>query len=940
MLRLRQSLSLSSPSLCPAPTCTTIRSFSFYALNILKNLISSTNSYSLFSKIHSLRAFNMSQFSTSIQPFDKMPQRSLLSQNTHIQFVLDLLKFSNVRPDIITVVNVHCFTLKVGFLVNLPTSTSLLTAYSRTGDFGSSWDLFNETCNKDVIFWNAMITASVENKCFSMAMHFLVEMIEDGIGFDSTTLLIVVSALSFLNFLKQGGVIHGLSIKAGMLSDSNLCNALMDMYAKRGDLNSSECMFARMECRDIVSWNTIVSGCLHNGLPEKSLLYFREMICCSGKQVRPDNVSLSCAISACLGELSFGQVIHGLGIKLGYMDSSFISVANSLISLYSQCGDIQAAESVFCGMTDKDIISWNAMIDGFASNGKIVEAFDLLHEMQLMGSVQADTATVVSVIPLCAELMLLREGRSIHGYAVRRLLGYDILVMNSLMDFYSKCHNLTKAKLLFNTIPLKDLVSWNTMISGYSHNGHSKEAQTLFKEMLHFCSHTSLSTLLAILPSSDSPEFLKFGTQIHCWQLKLGFSNNILAVNSLMHMYINCGDLMASFSLLQKIFHIGDTSCWNTVIVACTHNGHLREALKTFNLMRQESNASHDSITLVNIISVCGILEQAFQGRSLHGLAVKSSMGPNTRVQNSLITMYSRCRDVESASLVFRLMSNHNLCSWNCMISAFSQNRAEMKAFDLFRCLPFEHNEFTIVSILSACTQLGVIRHGKQIYGHVYRFGLQENSFISAALVDMYSNCGRLDSACKIFENSREKSDAAWNSMISAFGYHGEGIKAIELFHEMCNSGIRPNKSTFVSLLSACSHSGLVDEGLWYYRHMLEEYEVEPVTEHHVCLVDMLGRSGKLHEAYEFIMSMPKQPEAGAWGAMLSACNYHGDTKMGKKVAEILFELEPENVGYYISLSNMYVACGRWKEAVEIREIILNRNLRKVAGYSLIDVGF
>ncbi|KAL5741081.1 hypothetical protein ACOSQ2_030261 [Xanthoceras sorbifolium] len=869
-----------------------------------------------------------------------MPQRGLLLQNTHINCVLGLLKIFNGSPDTVTVVNVHCFTLKVGFLANLPTSTSLLTAYSRAGDFRSSWDLFNETCNKDVIFWNAIITASVENKCLSMALHFFVEMIEVGIGFDSTTLLIVVSALSQLNFLKQGGVVHCLSVKAGMLSDCSLCNALMDMYAKCGELNSSECMFAGMECRDIVSWNTIVSGCLHNDHPEKSLLYFREMTCCSGEQVRPDNTSLSCVISACLGKLSYGQVIHGLGIKLGYVDSSYISVANSLISLYSECGNIQAAESVFCEMTHKDIISWNAMIDGFASNGKIEEAFDFLHEMQLMGSVRADMATVVSVIPRCAELMLSREGRSVHGYAIRRLMGYDILVMNSLMDFYSKCNNLAKAKLLFNTIPTKDLVSWNTMISGYSHNGHSKEAQNLFKEMLHFCSYFSLSTLLAILPSCDSPEFLKFGTQIHCWQLQLGFSNNILAVNSLMHMYINCGDLMASYSLLQKISHIGDTSCWNTVIVACTHNGHLREALETFNLMRQESNASHDSITLVNVISVCGILQLAFQGRSLHGLAVKSSIILDTRVQNSLITMYSRCKDVESASLVFKFMSNHNSCSWNCMISAFSQNKAEMKAFDLFCRLKFEHNGFTIVSILSACTQLGVISHGKQIHGHVYRLGFQKNSFISAALVDMYSNCGRLDIACKIFENSREKSDAAWNSMISAYGYHSRGIKAIELFHEMCNSGIRPNKSTFVSLLSACSHSGLVNEGLWYYRHMLEKYEVKPVTDHHVCLVDMLGRSGKLHEAYEFIMSMPTQPEAGVWGAMLSACNYHGDTQMGKKVAELLFELEPENVGYYISLSNMYVASGRWKDAVEIREIIQNKNLRKIAGYSLIDVGF
>lgn len=940
MLRLRQSLFLSSQFLCFTCTFKATNYLFYSAHNKRKNPISPFTSSSLISKTYSFCALHSTDFSTFYQAFDKMPQRNQQCNSSDIYFVLDLLKSSKARLDVVSVVTIHCLALKRGFLAHLPTSTSLLAAYSNVSYFESSLALFYETCNKDVVTWNAMITACVENRCVVMGLHFFGEMVEEGIRFDSTTLLIVVSALTQMNCLKQGRVAHCLSIKAGMIADSSLCNVFVNMYAKCGDLNSSECTFSGMHCADTVSWNTIMSGCLHNNYPEKCLLYFREMGW-SGEQV--DNVSLSSAVaaSACLGELSYGKVIHALGIKLGYEDSPYVSVTNSLISMYSQCGDIEAAERAFWGMTCKDVVSWNALIDGFALNGKFEEAFDLLHEMQLMRSVEPDIATVVTLISRCADSLLLREGKSVHGYAIRRLLGYDLLMMNSLMDFYSKSNSLSKAELLFNAIaPMNDLVSWNSMISGYSQNSHSEKAQRLFKEMLYLCSQFSFSTLLAILPSCNSPESLEFGKSIHCWQLKLGFSNNTIGVNALMHMYINCGDLVAAFSLLQRISHNSDTSCWNIVIVACTQNGHFQEAIKTFKSMTQQQNASPDSVTLVNVISACGNLELAFEGKSLHGLALKSLMGLDTRVQNALITMYGRCRDIKSASTVFESCYNCNLCTWNCMISAFSQNKAEVRALELFRHLEFEPNEISIVSILSACTQLGVLRHGKQIHGHVFHLGFQENSFISSALLDMYSNCGRLDIACQIFKNSKDKSNAAWSSMISAYGYHGKGWEAIELFHEMCNSGIRPTKSSVISLLSACSHSGLVDEGLRYYNNMLEEYDVRPETEHHVCIVDMLGRSGKLQEAYEFIKNLPIQPKPGVWGAMLSACSHHGDTKMGKQVAELLFKLEPENVGYYISLSNMYVTLGRWKDAVEIREIIEEKKLRKTAGYSLIDVGF
>ncbi|XWS62278.1 hypothetical protein CRYUN_Cryun07bG0196500 [Craigia yunnanensis] len=892
-------------------------------------------SYDHFPNAHPIFTVNSLQFSTALQPFAEMPQRDPHHLYTQFYNVLYLLKSSMARPNLVTAKIAHCLAIKIGALAHLPACTSLLTAYSRAKNFNSSLALFDEFYDKDVILWNAIISAAVENKSYGVAMRFFVEMTEVSGGFDSTTLLLVVSALSHMKYLKNGKCFHCLSIKVGMLWDCSLCNALLDMYAKCGDLTSSESMFAWMECRDVVSWNSIINGFLYNGHPAKSLWYFREMIYLG---ITVDNMSLSCAISAsaAFGELSSGQVIHAWGIKKGY--NSDMSCSNSLISLYSQYGDTEASESVFQEMVYKDVISWNAMIGGFASNGKILETFDLLYKMQLTGYTQPDVATLFTLISLCAEWMLLREGRTIHGYAIRKQMISDLWVINSLLDMYSKCNSVVKAEFLFNTIPKRDLVSWNTMISGYSRNGNSKEAQSLFKKLIHQCSQLSLSTVLAVISSCISLSSLQFGKSIHCWQLKAGFSSNILAVNSLTHMYINCGDLSAAFMLLERISAKEDIACWNTIIVGCTKNGHFREALATFNWMRQETNVRYNSVTLVNVISACGNLALIYEGKSLHGLAIKTFVGSETRVQNALITMYGRCGHTKSARSMFDFCSNHNLCSWNCMISAFSQNKDGRRGLELFHFLEFEPNEITIVALLSACNQLGFLRQGNQIHGHVLRFGFFENSFISAALLDMYSNCGRLDVACQIFKRSKEKSVAGWNSMISAYGYHGKGKKAVQLFHEMCESGIRPSKSTFINLLSACSHSGLVNEGLWFYSLMLGKYEVEPVTEHQVCIVDMLGRAGKFQEANEFIKQIPRGPEPGVWGALLSACNYHGNIEMGRKVAEHLFGLEPENVGYYISLANMYVSAGGWKDAMELRQIIQERKLRKLAAYSLIDV--
>ncbi|KAJ1396827.1 Tetratricopeptide-like helical domain superfamily [Sesbania bispinosa] len=400
-------------------------------------------------------------FCTDIQLFEEMPQRRLHLRDIHFELVVDYIKLSLKKPKIVTATVAHCAALKIGALAHLPISTSLLTVYSKAGDFTSSRDLFDEIHNRDVIAWNAIVAASLENNCYKTAIDFFEKMIKAQTGFDSTTLLLMVSASLHMKNFDQGRAIHCVSIKSGMLVDISL----------------------------------IMRGSLYNGDPEKSLYYYKRMIF---SEEIADHVSLSCAISACssLGELAFGQSLHGQGIKLGYEDSSHVSVSNSLISLYSQCEEVEAAKTVFRAIAYKDIVSWNAMMEGFASNEKINKVFDLLIEMQATVSFEPDIVTLTTILPLCAELMLSREGRTIHGFAIRRQMVSDHLaLLNSLIDMYSKCNLVEKAQLLFNSTTERDLVSWNAMISGYSHNKYTEEAQNLFRELLRWGLNCSSSTV-------------------------------------------------------------------------------------------------------------------------------------------------------------------------------------------------------------------------------------------------------------------------------------------------------------------------------------------------------------------------------------------------------------------------------------------------------------
>ncbi|KAF8762521.1 hypothetical protein HU200_009496 [Digitaria exilis] len=475
--------------------------------------------------------------------------------------IVRALAASSSAGDANAVSSLHCASLKSGAVLDPPVRTSLLTAYARARDAGAAWALFGEAtvAASDVIMWNAAIGALTLCRRYDDAAALFRRMARELGEFDSTTVLVMLSGASRVGILRHGMALHCIAAKRCLDADHlSLWNALVDMYAKCGAFYSSEVVFQSMPCRDTTSWNSVMGGSIFNGLAEVSAWYFKEM---TRSILQPDEVSLSSVLSACshLDDLfSFGESVHSCVVKLGYEDTASCSAANSLMTFYSEFGLPEAAEKVFASTLNRNLVSWNALIKGLVENERVSEALTALWEMRLEN--QPDVATLVTIISGCGDQGLLSEGKAVHGYIIRkRLLHEEPSVGNSLLDLYFKCEEPSTASLLFRTMPRRDLISWNTMISGYTRNESMREeAQSMFNVLLSEGLRCNLTTMLAIIPSCSNPEELSFGKSLHSFSLKYGLASEVSAVNALMHMYISCGDPLAAISLVERIIPVSD----------------------------------------------------------------------------------------------------------------------------------------------------------------------------------------------------------------------------------------------------------------------------------------------------------------------------------------------------------------------------------------------
>ncbi|PKI71623.1 hypothetical protein CRG98_007946 [Punica granatum] len=629
--------------------------------------------------------------------------------------------------------------------------------------------------------------------------------------------------------------LHALLVVAGTFPSNFVSTRLLNLYAHLGDVCSSLSVFGQIKAKDSYAWNSMVSAYVRNGYLNEAAEMFRQFVLTSG--LRPDVYTFPPVIKACRDVVN-GKKLHSCVLKLGFQSDVF--VAASLVHMYTRFGFLNIARNLFDEMPCKDLGSWNAMISGYCQNGDADGAMSVLDSMRLEG-VKMDSVTVCSLLPICAQRNDLTSGMLIHLYVIKHGLEFDMFVNNALINMYAKFGLLSIAQWIFDGMGERDLVSWNSLVAAYEQNDDPATAFGFFRKM-------------------------------------------------------------------------------------------------------QENGVKPDILTLVSLAPVVGGMSDSLNGKSVHSFVVRRGwMVQNVALGNAIMDMYAKLGIMDYARKVFEELPVRDVISWNTLITGYAQNGLASEAIEVYETME-EHqeevvlNQGTWVAAISAYSSMGAVKQGMRVHGAVIKNNISSDVYVGTCLIDMYGKCGEIDDAMKMFLQVPRDTSVPWNAIISCHGIHGHGKEALAIFEKMQAEGVKPDHITFVALLSACSHSGMVDEGQRWFQSMQEEFAIKPGLKHFGCMVDLLGRAGHLEKAYDLIKSMPFRPDSTIWGALLGACKIHGNVEMGAVASKQLFEVDSENTGYYVLLSNIFANVGKWEGVKVVRSLARDRGLKKTPGWSSIEV--
>ncbi|KAK9926829.1 hypothetical protein M0R45_024038 [Rubus argutus] len=531
--------------------------------------------------------------------------------------------------------------------------------------------------------------------------------------------------------------------------------------------------------------------------------------------------------------LSRTKQLHALIIKIHLSLDPFY--ATRLVRSYAVNGDLHSALKVFEESPTPSVYLWNSIIRAHAQAHKFDDAFSLFNRM-VSTETKPDNFTYACLIRACSESFDLDGLRLVHCGVTVSGLGLDSICSSALVTAYSKLGLVDEAGRVFHGTPQRDLIMWNSMISGYGNFGFLDKGLELF----------SMMRCMKILPDG--------------------------------------------YTIVGLLSGLNDSS----------------------------------------LISV---------GQGMHGLCLRSNLDSNAHVGSALVSMYSRCKCMNSAHRVFSGLFQPDLVTWSALITGYSQSGDYEKALFFFKYLNLEGKKadpILIASVLAAASQIANVGPGSEIHAFVLRRGLESDVMISSALIAMYSKCGFMGMGTRVFASMPEKNIVSYNSLILGLGLHGLPSEAFRMFNEILRNGLVPDESTFSVLLCACCHSGLVKDGREIFRKMKEEFGIKARAEHYVHLVKLLGMEGRLDEAYNLILSLPEPVDSGIWGALLSCCDACGDSELAEIIAQRLFESNSKKSAYRVLLSNIYAGDGRWGDSKKVRDYITEGQLRKTTGLSWI----
>ncbi|XP_010096625.2 pentatricopeptide repeat-containing protein At2g39620 [Morus notabilis] len=775
-----------------------------------------------------------------------------------------------------------------------------------------------------------MIRAYVRSNRFGDALGMYRSMLKEGMEPDKYTFNFVVKACTGSLDLQEGVLIHREIALRGLESDVFIGTSLLYMYSKMGEIRLALQVFDGMPEKDVVACNAMITGFSQSGDPCKALEFFRSMQLWG---LEPNSVSLLNLVRAVsvLADIDSCRSIHGYAVRRDVG----AAVSNGLIDMYSKCGDVSVARRVFDTMKGRDNISWGTMMAGYLYNGYFLEVLELFDSVK-GENLKMNAVSVISALLAATELRNLEKGKEIHSCAVQEGIDSNVSVATSIMTMYAKCGEIEKAKELFDGLHGKDVIAHSALTSAFVDSGYFEEALSLFQDSQNEYLKLDWVTISSILSACAELSSIRLGRSIHCHTIKANIDCGISIGAALVSMYAKFGFLTTALFVFHRM-PSKDVVAWNSLINVCTQIGEPFHAMEMFRKL-QLSGIQPDERTMVALVQACILLNDLGQGACIHGKIIKYGLESDNHVINSLIGMYAKCGSLPSADFLFnRIELTKNEVAWNALISGYAQSKHAKEAISAFNQMRLENvrpNSVTFVSILPAVAYLSDLRLGMAFHASLIKMGVLSNTLVGNSLIDMYAKCGRLDFSKKCFNDMEHKNTVSWNVMLAGYAVHGRGDSAVSLFSLMQENHVEVDNFSFVSVLSACRHAGLVEEGKRIFKSIREKHHLEPNLEHYACVVDLLGRAGLFDEALSLISTMPMEPDAGVWGALLGACGMHSNAEFGEVALDHLVKVEPGNLTNYIVLSNIYAQSGRLRDADKTRSKIKDSGLKKTPGCS------
>ncbi|KAH7294096.1 hypothetical protein KP509_28G056200 [Ceratopteris richardii] len=809
--------------------------------------------------------------------------------------------------------------------------SALVDMYAKCGRILKAQEVFYLLPEKNIVSWTALITGYVNNGHAEDALQLLEQMDVEGIYLDAITFVCALKACADVRDANRGQVMHIEIIKRGFERDTMITSTLVFMYAKCNLLTIASTVFCRFLDRDVVLWSTIIAAYVEGGCGDQAIQLYKTM---KEEGVCPDQVIYLSIIKACssLRDTNAVQNVHSEVTEKG-MDGD-IYIVNTLIDVYTRCGLLPDAYHLLRGNSHQTVISWNALLAGYVDSGHYEEALSCIMLMRI-AKVSPDSVTYICYLKACSNIGDLMKGYEIHCELTIRGIDKEAAVGSSLVDMYGKCGNLVDAQVIFNNLVNQDVISWNSLITGYVDHSHGHEAIACLDAMQDEGVVLQSVALVGGLRACGNMKFISKGQEIHTDIAMKGLESSTFVAGSLVDMYVKCGSLIDAQNVFNNL-SAKDVILWNTLLVGFVDHESYTEAFNCIELMQCE-DVCLDDVSIMCGLKACGALGNVTKGWEIHSELLKKGWEGDIFVSNTLIDMYINCSSLKEAWNIFEKLPVHSVVSWNSLVLGYIENGHESEAL---KCFEKMHEEgvmadpYTFICNLKACSAGGSIVEGRKAHFKLLIRGFDTNVLIGNALVDMYSRCGSLMDAEAVLNRLCERTTASWNALIARHMESGNTDDALYCYDQMHSDSIAPDELTFVCCLRSCGNAGSLTRGEDIYSDvLLKGLECDDFVGN--TLIDMYSKCGLLEEA-EFLLNKLSLQTVYSWNAIITGYSQRGESQkvflMFKRL--LAAEINPNTITF-VSILNVcnhtgelsngyiyYVAMGRYFDIIPVLQHI------------------